>query len=76
MSENGGEEFMVTAKETEFGNIQTQISIGSIVDDTPQIWEERETEAKLERRLKWKIDRVILPLLALTYFFIFYGKWL
>ncbi len=30
--------------------------------------EESEEEARLEKRLKWKLDLVILPLLATTYF--------
>ncbi|KAK5196811.1 hypothetical protein LTR72_001804 [Exophiala xenobiotica] len=37
-------------------------------DDITQTPEEREAEARLERRLKWKIDLVILPMMALMYF--------
>jgi hypothetical protein len=40
----------------------------SMASTTPQTPEEREAEARLERRLRWKIDMVILHLLALTYF--------
>ncbi|KAK7888347.1 hypothetical protein LTR67_008693 [Exophiala xenobiotica] len=36
--------------------------------DITQTPEEREAEARLERRLKWKIDLVILPMMALMYF--------
>ncbi|KAK5266611.1 hypothetical protein LTR99_007221 [Exophiala xenobiotica] len=36
--------------------------------DITQTPEEREAEARFERRLKWKIDLVILPMMALMYF--------
>lgn len=38
------------------------------VEGIAQTDEERQAEARLEQRLKWKIDLVILPLLALAYF--------
>ncbi len=42
--------------------------VDHVATNTSQTPEEREAERRLERRLLWKIDLVILPLLALTYF--------
>lgn len=67
MSEKG-EEIKAMAEEVEDEKIHTQADVDAATDNATQTPEEREAEARLERRLKWKIDLVILPLLALAYF--------
>jgi hypothetical protein len=67
MSEKG-EEIKAMAEQIEDEKIHTQADVDATTCDATQTPEEREAEARLERRLKWKIDLVILLLLALAYF--------
>lgn len=50
-------------------NILLQTVTPSSMDDTPKEAEVQEIDPKLSRRVKWKLDIFILPLLSSVYFF-------
>jgi hypothetical protein len=70
MSDKGDErgELKEAVDEDEYRKVEASIDIDGTGEEEPRTPEERVAEARLERRLKWKMDMVILPLLALTYF--------
>lgn len=70
MPDKGDEvgELKEAVDENKYRKVRTSIGIDGIAEEEPQKPEERVGEARLERCLKWKMDMVILPLLALIYF--------
>ncbi|KAF3057119.1 hypothetical protein GL218_06034 [Daldinia childiae] len=75
MAYNNNSTDKILVEPTEYReNILLQTITPSSMDDIPKEAEVEEFDPKLSRRVKWKLDIFILPLLSSVYFFATMGK--